>query len=145
LKGSAVNITIPVSSLVIDSMEGRRRAGLSSGPSADDIRKIQQKMLGPEVLDAARYPNLEFVSTFVQENRTGELQLTGQFRMHGQAREVRFPLRYQRNGEGRVDFSGQFTIKQTDFGIQPESIGLGAVKVKDEVQIRFQVSMAPAP
>jgi polyisoprenoid-binding protein YceI len=144
LKGSSVSIKIPVASLAIDSPEARRAAELGPGPGADDVRQIQGRMLGPEVLDVQSYPSIDFTTTSVEETGQGELRVTGQFRMHGQTREVRVPLRYERTRNGELDFSGQFTIKQTDFGIKPQSVGAGAVKVKDEVRIRLQVSMAPA-
>ena len=35
--------------------------------------------------------------------------------------------------------TGKFTIKQTDFGIKPISIG-GVVKVKDELNITFTIA-----
>ncbi len=116
---------------------------MGSGPGADDVRKIQQRMLGPEVLDAQKYPSLEFTSTSIEVTGDGKLRLTGQFRMHGRSREIQVPLSYVRNDNRGFGFSGQFTVKQTDFGMKPESAGLGTVKVKDEVRIRFQVSMVP--
>ena len=144
LTGSSVTITIPVSSLVIDSAEARRRAGLGSGPGVEDIRKIQGRMLGPEVLDAKQYHSIEFKTTSVQKTGAAELRLTGQLLVHGQTHEVIVPIRYTGSSGGIFEFSGQFAIRQTDFGIEPESAGLGTVKVKNEVQIRFRVSMAPA-
>ena len=39
-------------------------------------------------------------------------------------------------------FSGEFKVKQTDYGIKPESIG-GLVSVKDQVEIRFQFHAKP--
>lgn len=144
-KGSSVTVKIPVPSLVIDSAEARRRAGLDSGPGADDVRKIQQRMLGPEVLDSEKYPFIEFRSTSVETTGNNELRLTGQLQMHGRTQELRLPVRYVRNSNGGFDFSGHFTVKQTDFGMEPESIGLGTVKVKNEVRIQFQMTLAPAP
>ena len=36
-------------------------------------------------------------------------------------------------------YVGAVRIKQTEFGIQPIKIGGGVVKVKDELEIHFQV------
>jgi polyisoprenoid-binding protein YceI len=144
LERSFVKITIPVSSLVIDSAEARRVAGLGPGPGPEDVRKIQETMLGPLVLDAPQYPTIEFTATSVARTGPAELRLTGEFLMRGRTHPLTVAMRYAESGNGRFGFSGQFTIRQTDFGIQPESAGLGTVKVKNEVQIRFQVSVAPA-
>jgi polyisoprenoid-binding protein YceI len=144
LQASYVTITIPVSSLVIDSAEARRLAGLGPGPSPGDVRKIQEKMLGPEVLDARNYPTIVFTTSSVAAGGS-ELRVSGQFRMRGQTRELTVPVRYTRSPDGSFAYSGEFQIRQTDFGIKPVSIGLGTVNVKNEVRIRFAVSVFPAP
>ncbi len=145
LSDSSVTITIPATSLVIDSAEAREIAGLGSGPGDDDVRKIQKQMLGPRVLDAGKYPHIQFTTTSVEIKGNDELLLTGEFQMHGRSREVQVPVRYTLGDQGGVGVSGQFAVKQTDFGIEPSSAGAGTVKVANEVQIRFQISLAPAP
>jgi polyisoprenoid-binding protein YceI len=143
-KDSAVTITIPVASLVVDSVEARRLAGLDSGPSPGDVRKVQATMLGPEVLDDRNYPTIMFKSSSVAEGAS-ELRVTGAFQMHGQTRQITVPVRYTRNPDGSLDFSGEFQLKQTDFGIKPVSVGGGTVNVKNEIRIRFAVTLVPAP
>ena len=144
LKDSKVTITIPVASLVIDTAEARRLAGLDSGPSPGDVRKIQDTMLGPEVLDARNYPTIVFTSSSVAAGAS-ELRVTGRFQMHGQTREITVPVRYTRSTDGSFDFSGEFQLRQTDFGIKPVSVGMGTVNVKDELRIRFAITVVPAP
>ena len=144
LKDSAVTITIPVASLVVDSTEARHLAGLDAGPSPGDVRKIQDTMLGPKVLDARNFPTIVFISSSVAAGAS-ELRVTGRFQMHGQTREITVPVRYTRNTDGSLDFSGEFPLKQTDFGIKPVSIGMGTVNVKNELRIRFAVTLLPAP
>ena len=143
-KDSAVTITIPVASLVIDTAEARRLAGLGSGPSPEDVRKIQDTMLGPEVLDARNYPTIVFTSSSAAASAS-ELHVTGRFQMHGQTREITVPVRYTRNADGSLYFSGEFELKQTDFRIKPVSVGMGTVNVKNELRIRFAVTLLPAP
>ena len=143
LKDSAVTITIPVASLVVDSAEARRLAGLDSGPSPGDVRKVQDTMLGPKVLDARNYPTIVFTSSSVAAGAS-ELRVTGRFQMHGQTREITVPVRYTQSPDGSFDFSGEFQIRQTDFGIKPVSVGMGTVNVKNEARIRFAVTVVPA-
>jgi hypothetical protein len=38
-------------------------------------------------------------------------------------------------------YIGNMTIKQTDFGIRPVSVGGGIVKVKNELKIDFSIKM----
>ncbi len=143
LNNSAVTIKIPVASLIVDSAEARRMAGLGPGPGPDDVRKIQATMLGPEVLDAQTYPTIEFTSSSVAADAS-ELRVTGRFLMHGRTHDITVPIRYTKNPDGSFDFSGEFQLRQTDFGIKPISIGAGTVKVKNEVRIQFAVTAFPA-
>lgn len=144
LTHSSVNISVPVSSLTIDSAPARQLAGLGSGPSQSDIVKIQRTMLSADVLDATRYPQIQFASSSVKNTGPGMLEVAGQFSMHGQTRQVAVPVHYEVNKNGEFTFSGEFTIKQTDFGIRPQTVAGGTVKVKDDVEIRFRVHFTPA-
>lgn len=63
--------------------------------------------------------------------------------MHGHDHTVTVPVQVSFEQDG-LRFSGQFTIRQTDFGMEPESVALGSVHVKDEVQIRFRLSTEDA-
>jgi polyisoprenoid-binding protein YceI len=55
--------------------------------------------------------------------------------LHGVIKPV--ALSVNRNGDAYV---GHATIKQTDFGIKPISVGGGVIKVKNEAgQIDFQI------
>lgn len=143
LARSSVVITIPVASLVIDSTQARQLAGLGAGPSPSDVPKIQATMLGPEVLDSSHYPAIQFSSTSVEVRGDGILRLVGNLSLHGQQRTVDFPVRYQKDKTGGLTVEGSFKIRQTDFGIRPQTIALGGVKVKDEVEIRFRSWVMP--
>jgi polyisoprenoid-binding protein YceI len=144
LAESSMSVTVPAAALVADSPEARRRAGLGAGPSAGDVPKIQEKMLGPEVLDAAQYPDIRFELTSVAVSAPDLLSVTGRLTLHGQTRPVKMAVKFSQNANGFV-FHGTFPLRQSDFGIAPPSVGLGTVKVKNEVEIRFQVAVVPAP
>jgi hypothetical protein len=42
-------------------------------------------------------------------------------------------------------YAGEVTINQRDYGIEPIRIAGGAVKVKDEVKIVFEIVSRPQP
>jgi|SRR6185369_8356447 len=136
---SSATVTVPVSSLVIDSKQARQTAALGSGPSADDIRTIQERMLSPGVLDAKSYPEIQFTTTAIEKEGADRLRVTGEFQMHGHTRTVTIPLHYERAENSGFILQGEFSIRQTDFGMKPESVAGGTVQVKDEVSIRFRV------
>jgi len=143
LTRSSLEITAPLSGLVIDSEEGRRKADLDSGPSASDVKKIQTRMLSPDVLDPARYPAMHFKSVAVERAGSDTLKVTGDFELHGHSHRVTVPVSYKQSSTGGLVFSGRFDFRQTDFGLKPESVAGGTVHVKDEVTIKFQVAMVP--
>ncbi len=109
------------------------------GEPPDDVPQVQQTMDGEKVLDVARYPEIVFDSTSiaVKERRADALDLvvTGRMTIRDVTREVSTPIHAQLTADG-VTATGRFSIKQTDYGITPISIG-GVVKVKDALAIDF--------
>jgi polyisoprenoid-binding protein YceI len=105
-------------------------------PGVDAGRRdeIQQRMLGPEVLDVTRFADITFASTNIEPAGNGRWQVTGRLTIHGQAKSVAFPVSYA-NGK----YSGEVTIKQRDFGIEPIKVAGGTVKVKDEMRVQFAI------
>ena len=103
------------------------------GESADDAAKVQQTMLGDQVLDVKKFPAITFESTSV----TARNDVTGNLTIRGITRPVTAAVVLKVDG-ATLTATGKFTIKQTDFGIKPISIG-GVVKVKDELAITFTV------
>lgn len=102
--------------------------------SADKRAQVQQRMLGPEVLDAERFPEITFESTAVQQEPGGGLTVTGMLHLHGQVHPVSGTATSDAGG-----YRGIFKVKQTAFGIKPVSVAGGTVKVKDEVSIEFEI------
>ena len=58
----------------------------------------------------------------------------GELTLHGQSRSI---LADVRSEDGA--YTGRSKIKQTDFGIAPVSIAGGAVKVKDVIEVVFEI------
>jgi hypothetical protein len=54
-------------------------------------------------------------------------------------RGVSRPLRLQVTSPGPGHFRGSVTVRQTDFGITPYSGFLGALRLKDEVTVEFDI------
>lgn len=138
---SRATVTVPAASLRIDTARGRELAGLDGGPGADDVAELQEKILSPENLAAEEHPELRLEITGA-EPRDGGLRVAGRLTVRGRTEAVRFPVEVEELTGGAVRVSGSFTVKQTAFGIEPESIG-GVVKVADPVEIRFRIVLRP--
>ena len=107
-----------------------------AGLSDADREKIQATMEGPEVLDAGRYPEIAFRSTAVEAEGTGRWSVAGSLTLHGATRPVRAEVTLvDRRYRGSVGF------RLTDFGIHPPAVAGGAVRVRDEVRIVFEVAV----
>ena len=104
--------------------------GLSPSKRAD----VQTRMLGAEVLDVAKYPDITFVSTTVTPTAGDAWMVAGRLTIHGQARPLTVSVSRQSGS-----YRGSVDIKQRDFGIQPISIAGGTVKVKDQLKIEFDI------
>ena len=100
--------------------------------------EVQTRMLGPEVLDTAKYADITFASTSVAAAGADKWTVTGQLTIHGQMRSVTFAVAR----DGGV-YRGTVAIKQHDFGIEAISIAGGTVKVKDEIKVQFEIAAAP--
>lgn len=111
---------------------------LDPGLSADKRSKVQANMVGPQVLDTAKYPSIVFDSTQIKDDGQGRLAVTGNLQLHGQTHSITFDARE----DGAAGFTGSATIRQTAFGITPIKIAGGAVSVKDDVRIDFTIALS---
>ena len=119
------------------SVDSRRMKVLDPQLPPDKRQQVQERMLGPEVLDSTRFPEITFESSHVEQEREGKFKVDGQLSLHGVTKPVSI-LAQAENGR----YTGRFALKQRDFGITPVSIAGGTVKVKDELTIEFDVRIA---
>ena len=64
--------------------------------------------------------------------------------VHGQVRSLVVPLTYELTGN-ELRAQGQLALKQTDLGLTPFSALGGAMRVQDEIQVKFRFLARPAP
>lgn len=134
-------VTVPTKALRIDTPEARALAGLRKGPSAKDVQQLQRKVLAPENLAADAHPAVRFEAASITGGNDGKTEVQGAFTLRGVTDNVRFPVTIERQGEA-VRLSGQFRLKQSTFGIKPESVA-GVVNVADPVDVRFEILARP--
>jgi len=100
--------------------------------------EVQQRMLGPEVLDSERFPEITFTSTVVERAGNDRWRVTGNLILHGRKRPLSVTVT-ERDGH----YFGTFALKQRDFGIEPVRVAGGVVRVKDELTVEFDIVSAP--
>jgi hypothetical protein len=85
-------------------------------------------------LDAARHPEIRFVSSSVEEEQGGGDLVRGRLTIRGRQRQI--GVRFEGRGERYV---GDVWLHQPDFGIQPYSAMLGALRVHADVRVQISV------
>jgi polyisoprenoid-binding protein YceI len=128
---SSVELTFDVAALRVTG----------KGEPPDDVPKVQEAMLGPKCLDAARYPTIRFVSSTVDAKHAAagalDVLVRGTLTMHGVSRPLTVPVHVVM-GDGAITATGTVALRQTDFGITPITVA-GVVKVKDEVSLEWHL------
>jgi polyisoprenoid-binding protein YceI len=138
---SRAEVIIDARALEIDADSVRRMAGLGQGPSPDQRAQIQRKLHEPANLDSERFPELRFRSSSVR-TAGDTLLVVGALTIRDRTRPVEWPVLVRRHGVDGYWLAGMIRIRQTDFGIRPESIG-GVVKVADVVDIHIGLLATP--
>ena len=98
--------------------------------------EVQETMLGPEVLDSRNHPDIIFKSTAADSAAQNRWNLRGNLTLRGQTRPVTVQVTLNDN-----HYTGEATVKQTDFAIKPP--GKAGVRAKDELKIQFDIQLAP--
>jgi polyisoprenoid-binding protein YceI len=138
-------IAAPVADGAVDTTAHRVELHMKAGTlrvgdpkiSDKDRAEIQSTMLGPEVLDVERYPEISFRSTGAEPMGSGSWKVHGNLTLHGQTRPVAVEV-----GERAGHYVGNSRFKQTDFGIKPVRVAGGTIRVKDEIRMEFDIQLA---
>lgn len=133
-EATKIAVTVNVAGLVADEFELRKKHGQTNEVSANDQRKVTQAMLGPDQLDAAKFPTISFTSSSVAKDASGAMVVTGKFTLHGVSREVKVPVNIQTK-DNQIVGDGKLALRVSDYGIQPYSTALGSIKNKDQVEL----------
>jgi polyisoprenoid-binding protein YceI len=140
-------VTAPISSGAINDSNAPRveftvetaKMRVKPDPKVDAKTEAQiQKDMEEMTLETARYREIAFQSSHIEKAAEGEWRVDGTLSLHGVSKPIRLNVR--RDGDA---FTGRTILKQTDFGIKPISIGGGAIKVKNEIEIEFRIYARP--
>jgi polyisoprenoid-binding protein YceI len=130
--GTADTGSHPAVEIRVDARELRV---IDKDASDKDRAEVQRTMLGPEVLASADHADIVFKSTSADSTGQGRWTLHGNLTLHGQTRPITVNVTLNADR-----YTGEATVKQTDFGIKPP--GKAGIKAKDEVRVEFEVWLA---
>ncbi len=132
VSGSSVDLTFA---------SGRLRV-LPEGEPSGDAPKVEEAMHGPKVLDAVRFPKIQFKSKKVTGQAPSgggyDLSLVGELSLHGATQEIAVPVKVTLEGR-TLTAVGKTTLRHDQFGMKPVTAGGGSVKVANEIHIDFKI------
>lgn len=102
--------------------------------SEKDRAEIQSTMLGPKVLDQDKFPEIHFRSSRIEPTTQQHYRVIGTLDLHGTKHEITLEV-----AGSPEHYHGTTKLKQSDYGIKPISLGGGSIKVKDELELEFDV------
>jgi polyisoprenoid-binding protein YceI len=89
------------------------------------------------MLGVERHPEITFRSKGAESNGFGSWVVHGNLTVRGETRPVAVEVR-----EAGDHYVGSSRFKQTEFGITPVKVAGGAIRVKDEIAIEFNIHLA---
>jgi polyisoprenoid-binding protein YceI len=134
-----VRFGFPVESLQVDIPAQRQEEG-EDFPGALDQSAIdgtRSNMLGEKLLDAANFPEVQLSSREIR-GESPELRLLMEITVRDQTTPVEIPAALK-FGAGQLVVTGTVKLRQTDLGLEPFSVGLGALSVRDELELKFRL------
>lgn len=126
IKNSNVSVTIEVASV-----------------STDNANR-DNHLKSPDFFDAEKFPTITFKSTSVKEVSKGQLQVTGDFAMHGVTKSITIPITslggMASPKDFRAGFEGSLKINRKDFGLNwNKTLGAGETLLGDDVDISLAI------
>lgn len=136
---SAFELELPVTSLSVDEPELRRAAGPGFPPEvpADAREGTRRNMLSEAVLDAERHPVVRVRSESIAPGREGFIARI-RISLRGRDHVLDAPVGVELAGD-ELRASGELTVSHAQLGLTPFSALLGALRVRDELTIRYRL------
>ncbi len=106
---------------------------------SSDREKMVDNLRNREVLDAARFPAIDFQGRY--EGTLDGGTLSGDLKVRGVAHRISMSIRLKREG-GVLAASGKWEGRLTDLGVKPFKALLGAIKLQDWIALRLDVRFA---
>ncbi|MEI9976243.1 MAG: YceI family protein [Ignavibacteriota bacterium] len=104
--------------------------------SGKDREEVQANMLGAAVLDVENHKEIRFHSTAADPAGPGIWKLRGDLTLRGTTHPVALDV-HERDGH----YVGTCRLNVTDFDIKPIKAAGGAIRVKDEIAIDFDIQL----
>jgi polyisoprenoid-binding protein YceI len=145
---STFEVHLPVAELTVDEAALRAKEDRADfPPDIPDSAKdgTRRNMLSGALLDGEHYPEIVLRSERLEPPAGASAVWLAhvQITVRDKARSFTVPVHYEQNA-GELVVSGEFPLKQSDFGLTPFSALLGALQVLDDMKVKFRIVAMPA-
>jgi polyisoprenoid-binding protein YceI len=136
---SSWQLDFPVAALSVDEPQLRAAQGADFQSRVDDvaIAGTRDHMLGPALLDAARFPVIHLQSQQLRAEGEG-LVMTTSIVVRDHSVQLDLPLTLQRSSDELIA-SGEFDLTHAQLGLTPYSVALGALRVAERMHVRYRL------
>lgn len=144
LEKSSFVLRLPVAGFTVDEARLRATAGEDFAAAVPDSARAgtRSNMLGSALLDAEHYPDILLQSQSVRRNGQGCVA-TVRVSVRGMQRDITLPLTLQRDAHS-LTVSGALELRQSELGLTPFAVMMGALQVQDAMHLQFRVVARPA-
>ena len=134
---ASFEIRVPVATMDVDLPQYRVDAGDDFPGELDPeaVNGTRENMLGAQQLDAEAWPEIVMRSRRVRGNLP-DITVQVEIAVRSHVHTVEIPLQAIVSDE-RIVATGHFQLNQTDLGLEPFSVMMGALKVRDQLDIQF--------
>lgn len=108
---------------------------------SDSDREEMHRRMYSEVLDTDQFPEITYECSRVTASGDGErywASLSGYLTLRGATKPLPISARVVRE-PGMVKATGDFSLKQSQYGIATVSAAAGTIRIKDELQCTFEI------
>jgi YceI-like domain len=138
------SLSFPVAALAVDEPAARREEGadFAVDPSAEDIAGTRHNLESAAVLDAERYPTIGLDGVAGRDG--AGLVARCRIRVRERTLELEAPVAFA-TAPGEFVVRGGFSVTHAALGLSPFSVGLGALRVRDDLAVRFRLVAVADP
>ncbi len=135
-----IELSLPVAQLDVDPQWLRDKVGYTQKLKDSDRESIRKNMLAKDQLNVDAHPTISFSGSNCS-GAEGAYKVRGSLTIRGQSAPVTALMDIDADGK-TLKASGGFEAKHTDFGFDPYSAMLGALKNRNELQFTVKVEAA---
>jgi hypothetical protein len=146
--GAGFSLSVPAAGFLVDEALARREEGADFGSEVSDDAKsgTLRNMLSSAVLDADEFPAITIRSIAVASpngaSGSGTMSATVAIQVAGHDSTIDVPFTVQSDPD-QLAATGSFDVRQSQLGLTPYSLMLGALQVQDGMTIKFKIVALP--